>query len=170
MATKYTKKHTGKVLERYKRILAEEIKRQLNKPNSNLSKSIQGIKLRGKDGFGIYMNEYGIYKNSGVNGTQSAYSSPYSYKVKWPNIDKIKDWIVRNNVTPKTFKSTKLSELEDLSFLIARSIYKNGIRPTRFIDIAIEKVEPKMTIDLANAYLKDLSEPLDKATPTAKKG
>ena len=58
MASKYTRKYTGKVLESYKKIIAEEMKRQLNKPGSNLEKSIEGRKVRGVDGFGIYMNEY----------------------------------------------------------------------------------------------------------------
>ena len=157
MATKYTKKHTGKVLERYKRILAEEIKRQLNKPNSNLSKSIQGRKLRGEDGFGIYMNEYGLNVNQGRSAG------------KFPPPNKIEDWVRKNSSNLK-LKDSKPSTIRKVGFLIGRSISQKGIRPVRFIDIAIDKVEPKMTIDLANAYLKDLSEPLDKATPTAKKG
>lgn len=158
MATKYTKKHTGKVLERYKRIVAEEMKRQLNKPSSSLSKSIEGRKLRGEDGFGIYMNEYGLNINQGRTAG------------KFPPVDKIKDWIVRNNVQPRTIDSTKPSALSQLAYLIGRSISRKGIRPVRFIDIAIDRVEPRMTIDLANAYIRDLSETLDKATPTAKKG
>lgn len=156
MATKYTKKHTGKVLDRYKRILAEEIKRQLNKPSSNLSKSIKGIKLKGKDGFGIYMNDYGLNVNQGRSAG------------KFPPPNKIEDW-VRKNSTNLKLKDSKPSTIRKVGFLIGRSISQKGIRPVRFIDIAIDKVEPRMTIDLANAYLKDLSEPLDKATPTAKK-
>ena len=157
MATKYTKKHTGKVLDRYKRILAEEIKRQLNKPNSNLSKSIKGIKLRGKDGFGIYMNDYGLNVNQGRSAG------------KFPPPNKIEDWVRKNSSNLK-LKDSKPSTIRKVGFLIGRSISQKGIRPVRFIDIAIDKVEPKMTIDLANAYLKDLGEKLDKATPTAKKG
>tara|TARA_X000001382_G_C3149039_1_gene172319 strand:- start:608 stop:1081 length:474 start_codon:yes stop_codon:yes gene_type:complete len=157
MATKYTKKHTGKVLDRYKKILAEEIKRQLNKPSSNLSKSIRGIKLRGKDGFGIYMNDYGLNVNQGRSAG------------KFPPPNKIEDWVRKNSSNLK-LEDSKPSTIRKVGFLIGRSISQKGIRPVRFIDIAIDKVEPRMTIDLANAYLKDLSEPLDKATPTAKKG
>ena len=157
MATKYTKKHTGKVLDRYKKILAEEIKRQLNKPSSNLSKSIRGIKLRGKDGFGIYMNDYGLNVNQGRSAG------------KFPPPNKIEDWVRKNSSNLK-LEDSKPSTIRKVGFLIGRPISQKGIRPVRFIDIAIDKVEPRMTIDLANAYLKYLSEPLDKATPTAKKG
>lgn len=158
MATKYTNKYTGKVLERYKKVLAEEMKRQLGKPNSRLSDSIEGRKLRGKDGFAIYMNEYGININQGRSAG------------KFPPVDKIKDWIIRNNIEPRTFDSSKPSALSQLAFLIGRSISRNGLKPVRFLDIAIGNVEPKMTIDLANAYLRDMNEQIDKSTPNAKKG
>ena len=156
MATKYTKKHTGKVLEKYKRVLAEEIKRQLNKPSSNLSRSIEGKKLRGKAGFAIYMNDYGLNVNQGRSAG------------KFPPPNKIEDWVRKNSSNLK-LKNSRPSTIRKVGFLIGRSIAQKGIKPVRFIDIAIGKVEPKMTIDLANAYLKDLSEHLDKATPTAKK-
>jgi len=158
MAAKYNYKYSGKVLENYKKIVAEEMKRQLNKPNSRLSKSIEGRKLRGKDGFGIYMNEYGVNVNQGRTAG------------KFPPVDKIKDWIIRNNIQPKTFESTKPSALSQLAYLIGRSIAQKGILPVRFIDIAIEKIEPKLTIDLANAYVRDINERIDESTPNAKKG
>jgi len=153
MNTKYTKK----VLDNYKKVLVNDLKRQLNKPNSNLDKSISARKLDNKMGIGVYMNEYGINVNQGRSAG------------KFPPIDKIKDWIIRNDIQSKTINSAKPSTLSQLAFLIGRSIEKKGIRPTRFIDIVIDKVEPKLTLDLANAYLKDLNEELDKATPNAKK-
>ncbi len=62
------KKYTAKVLENYKKILVSELKKKLRaKPQpttvsdgSKLEDSIIGRKIRGVDGFGIYMNEYGI--------------------------------------------------------------------------------------------------------------
>lgn len=153
MNTKYTKK----VLDNYKKVLVNDLKRQLNKPNSNLDKSISARKLDNKMGIGIYMNEYGINVNQGRSAG------------KFPPVDKIKDWIIRNDIQSKTINSAKPSTLSQLAFLIGRSIERKGIRPTRFIDIVIDKVEPKLTLDLANAYLRDLNEELDKATPNAKK-
>jgi len=153
MNTKYTKK----VLDNYKKVLVNDLKRQLNKPNSNLDKSISARKLNNKIGIGVYMNEYGININQGRSAG------------KFPPVDKIKDWIIRNDIQSKTINSAKPSTLSQLAFLIGRSIERKGIRPTRFIDIVIDKVEPKLTLDLANAYLRDLNEELDKATPNAKK-
>ena len=149
METKYTKK----VLDNYRKILVEELKRQLKKPNSNLEKSIVGRKLTGKDGFSISMNDYGLNVNQG----RSAGKFPGK-----PPLQNIQDWIDRNGIKPKKQKDGKIPSLKQLSFLIGRSIRDRGIRPTRFIDIVIEKVEPKLTIDIANAYLKDLNVELDK--------
>jgi hypothetical protein len=150
-------RHTKKALTNYRKILVEELKRQLKKPNSRLEDSITGRKITGKDGFAISMNDYGINVNQG----RSAGS--------FPNIEKLKDWIIRKKIKNTTAKEGKPSSLDSLAYIIGRSIAQRGIKPTRFIDIVIEKVEPKMTLDIANAYLKDLNEALDKAIPKGSK-
>ena len=157
MASKYTRKYTGKVLESYKKIIAEEMKRQLNKPGSNLEKSIEGRKVRGVDGFGIYMNEYGINVNQGRSAG------------KLPNLYNIQDWIQRNT-NKLNIKDQRPSTIKKLTFAIGNTIQKRGILPTRFIDIVIERFEPRLTLDLVDAYRRDLMEELDKSTPNAKKG
>jgi len=152
------KKYTEKVLENYKRILVTELKRELKKPGSSLEGSIVGRKLRGLNGFGIYMNEYGVNVNQGRSAG------------KFPPVDKIKDWIIRKNIQPRTFESAKPSALSQLAYLIGRSIATKGIKPTRFIDIVIDKFEPRLTMDLADAYRREIEEEVNAATPSAKKG
>lgn len=152
------KKYTAKVLERYKKILVSELKKELNKPGSNLEKSIIGRKLPKRDGFVISMNDYGLNVNQGRSAG------------KLPPVDKIKDWIIRNDIRPKTFESAKPSALSQLAFLIRRSISQKGIKPTRFIDIVIDKFEPRMTMDLVDAYRREIQEEINAATPSAKKG
>lgn len=149
-------KHTKKALNNYRKILVEELKRQLKKPNSNLESSITGRKITGKDGFTISMNDYGINVNQGRSAG------------RFPNVDKLKDWIIRNKIKNTTAKEGKPSSLDSLAYIIGRSIAQKGIKPTRFIDIVIEKVEPEMTLAIANSYLKDLNEFLDKAIPKSK--
>lgn len=156
MNTKYTKK----VLDNYKKVLVNDLKRQLNKPNSNLDKSISASKLDNKIGIGVYMNEYGINVNQGRSAgrfSNGRSELPRSFM----------DWVERQ--PRKKAKDGKFYTIKESAFLIWRSISQTGIKPTRFIDIVIDKVEPKLTLDLANAYLRDLNEELDKATPNAKK-
>lgn len=158
-------KYTGKVLENYKKILVSELKKQLRaKPSpttvsdgSNLENSITGRKLRGLNGFGIYMNEYGINVNQ---GRSAGIGAPPQ---------KIDDWVRRNSTALK-LKDTKPSTIKQVGYLINRSIKNKGIRPYRFIDIVIDKFEPRLTMDLADAYRREIQEEIDAATPSAKKG
>lgn len=150
------KKFTKKALENYRKIVVSELKRQLNKPGSDLEKSIVAKKITNKDGFTISMNEYGTFVNDGRRPG------------KFPPRQKIEDWINKKGIKPKTLKSGKTPTLRQLGFLIGRSIARNGIQPVRFFDI-IDKIEPKMTKEIEAAYLKDLELDLDKKIPKQKK-
>jgi len=150
-------KHTKKALDNYRKILVEELKRELKKPNSKLNDSISGRKTTGKDGFKISMNDYGLNVNQGRSAGR--FSNGGS---KLP--ESFVNWVSRQP-RYKNAKTGKMYTIKQSAFLIWKSISERGIRPTRFIDIVIDKVEPKMTLDIANAYLRDLNEALDKATP-----
>ena len=153
------KKFTKKALENYRKIVVSELKRQLNKPGSDLEKSIVAKEITNKDGFTISMNEYGTFVNDGRR--------PGKFPGK-PPLQNIQDWITKKGIKPKTLKSGKTPTLRQLAFLIGRSIARNGIQPVRFFDI-IDKIEPKMTKEIEAAYLKDLELDLDKKIPKQKK-
>ena len=150
------KKFTKKALDNYRKIIVSELKRELNKPNSDLEKSIVGRKINNRDGFTISMNDYGTFVNQG--------RSPG----KFPPRQKIESWIDDKGIKPRTLASGKTPTLRQLGFLIGRSISRNGIKPVRFFDI-IDKIEPKMTKEIEAAYLKDLQLDLDKKIPKQKK-
>lgn len=154
------KKYTTKVLDKYKKILVAELKRELNKPGSNLENSIVGRKLRGRDGFGIYMNYYGINVNYGRN--------PGKMPGKPPMLN-LQDWIKRKGIQPKKVSGKKPLTIRDLTFIIGRSIKENGIRPVRFIDGVIDRFEPSITKELTDAYQREIQEEINEATPSAKK-
>jgi len=146
-----------KVIDNYKKIVVAELKRELKKPGSDLEKSIKAIKLRNRDGFGIYMNEYGVNVNYGRKPG------------KFPPPLKIAEWINKHNIKPKELRSGKIPTLKQQIFLVGQSIATKGIQPTRFIDIVIDKFEPRITKDLLDAYGKDLKDKINQATPNAKK-
>lgn len=158
------KKHTEKVLENYKKILVAELKKELRaKPSpttvsdgSRLEDSIVARKLKGLNGFGIYMNEYGINVNQGRSAG------------KLPNMGNLEEWINANE-SKLGIKDATPKGLRRVLFAIGKSIQKRGIRPYRFIDIVIDKFEPRLTLDLTDAYRRDIQEEIDKATPSAKK-
>lgn len=154
------KKFTKKALDNYRKIIVSELKRELNKPNSDLEKSIVGRKINNVDGFTISMNDYGSFVSQGRSSG------------KFPNLYNIQNWITKKGIKAKqrTIESNKdkIPTLRQLAFLIGRSIRDKGIEPIRFLDI-IDKIEPKMTKEIEAAYLKDLQLDLDKNIPKQKK-
>jgi len=158
------KKYTAKVLENYKKILVNEFKKQLRaKPQpttvsdgSKLEESIVGRKIKGRDGFEISMNEYALNVNQGRSAG------------KLPNLYNIQDWL-RDNKTTLGIQDATPSKIKKVAFAIGRSIEKRGIRPYRFIDVVIDKFEARMTMDLVDAYGREIQEEIDAATPSAKK-
>ncbi len=153
------KKFTKKALDNYKKIIVSELKRRLNKPNSDLEKSIVGGKINNKDGFTISMNDYGGFVSNG----RSAGKFPGR-----PPLQNIQDWISKKGIKAKqrTIESNngRIPTLRQLAFLIGRPIRDKGIEPIRFLDI-INKIEPKMTKEIEAAYRKDLELELDKKIP-----
>ena len=142
---------TKQVLERYKAIIVADLKKQLNKPGSRLDASISARRFSNAnvDGLAVEMLDYGVNVNQGRSAG------------KMPPIDKIKDWIVRKGIQPKNVSSARPSSLNSQAYLIARSIGRRGIRPHRFIDEVIDRIGTRLTLDIANAYLKDLNKALD---------
>jgi len=157
------KKFTKKALDNYKKIIVSELKRRLNKPGSDLEKSIVGRKINNVDGFTISMNEYGAFVNDGRN--------PGKFPGK-PPLQNIQNWIDIKGIKAKenTIKSNKgrTPTLRQLAFLIGRSIARNGIKAVNFFDV-IDEIEPKMTKEIEAAYLKDLQLELDKKIPKKNK-
>ena len=162
MARQYTKD----VLSRYRVILRNELKRQLRtkSPPTTLSNgsslensiSVEPFSDGDIEGVRVLMNSYGLNVNNGRTAGKGA--PPY----------KIDEW-VRRNSSSLNLKDTKPSTIKQVGYLINRSIKRKGIRPHRFIDIAIEKVEPKLTLDLVNAFFRDIREELEQRIPKPKK-
>ena len=147
------KKFTKKALDNYKKIIVSELKRKLNKPGSDLEKSIVGRKINNVDGFTVSMNYYGFYVDSGRR-----------VGAELPNLGRIREWIKDKGIKPIDSGDGRTMTLKQLAFAIRRSISNNGIKPVRFFDV-INEVEPKMTREIEQAYLKDLNAELDKKVP-----
>lgn len=81
----------------------------------------------------IYMVEWGIYQDEGVNGVQNNWGSRFSFKDKMPNPKSLDSWIVRTGIAPRDNKGRFISR-KSMRFLIARSIFNKGIRPKNWID------------------------------------
>lgn len=128
-----------KLLDDFGRELVQRAKNNL-KGNSTLESSITTD--RDGDAIDVIMEEYGIFKDQGVSGTQQSFDTPFSFKGKMPNISSLSKWAEKKGLPLKdgmTYKS--------LGFVLARSIQKKGIKPTLFLTKPFEKMLKQLDIE-----------------------
>jgi len=146
-----------KALDRFRDAVIKQAKANLTRMGKNSSKklynSIKGdVKaMPNSISMEFTMEEYGFYQDQGVSGKEKKYDTPFSYKSKMPPPSKLDKWIVRKGMSPRDSKGKFVSR-KSLQFLIARSIYKNGIRPSMFFTKPFEAAYKKLPNELIDKY------------------
>ena len=140
-------------IERYLNSFGKQV---VNRSKGNLQKAGKGGKLEESikfevittpDGFTVqfYMSSYGQFVDKGVSGTQTkrtfkdykgkVIKTPYSYKNSkghsQPPSKALDKWVVRKGIAPRD-ASGKFMKRKTITFLIARSIGRNGIQGISF--------------------------------------
>ena len=103
------------------------------------------------------MEDYGYYQDKGVNGKKSVWTTAYRFGTKMPPPSKLDKWIVRKGIAPRD-KQGRLISRKSLQFLIARAIFKNGIKPSLFFTKPFEQAFKKLPNDLVTSYGLDVIE------------
>jgi len=115
--------------------------------DTKLENSIKFKVIKDADGFTVqfFMSSYGQFVDKGVSGTQTkrtfkdykgkVIKSPYSYKNttghSQPPSKALDKWVVRKGIAPRD-ASGKFMKRKTITFLIARSIGRNGIQGISF--------------------------------------
>ena len=140
-------------LERYLNSFGKQV---VNRSKGNLQKAGKGGKLEDSisfkviedaDGFTVqfFMSYYGQFVDKGVSGTKKkrtfknyknkVIKSPYSYKNSkghsQPPSSALDKWAVKKGIAPRDRKG-RFMKRKTLTFLIARSIGRNGIQGISF--------------------------------------
>ena len=140
-------------IERYLNSFGKQV---VNRSKGNLQKAGKGGKLEESitfkviedvDGFTVqfFMSSYGQYVDKGVSGTQKkrtfknykkkVVKSPYAYRNaenhSQPPSKALDKWVVRKGIAPRD-ASGKFLKRKTITFLIARSIGRNGIQGISF--------------------------------------
>ena len=104
------------------------------------------------------MEDYGVFQDKGVSGIKKKYNTPYSYTNKMPPPSKMDKWIVRKGLKGVRGKDGKFISRKSLQFMIARSIYNNGIKPSLFFTKPFQKAFKNLDKDIIKAYQLDVEE------------
>jgi hypothetical protein len=149
-----------KALEVFRDKVVQESKKNLRKAGKgggDLEKSIKGgdVKVTERSlQFDIEMEYYGTFQDKGVSGVKKKYNTPYSYRDKMPPPSKLDKWSVRKGIAPRDEKG-RFIKRTSLNFLIARSIFFNGIKPSLFFTKPFLKYSKDLPTELESAFALD---------------
>lgn len=151
-----------KELNRFAKYVVTQSRSNLTRQKKNASKQLwQSIDYDlkvSKNSFQLefLMEDYGIFQDKGVSGTEKKYNTPFKYTNKMPPPSKMDKWIVKRNLKGVRDKNGKFISRKSLQFMIARSIYKKGIKPSLFFTKPFEKAFKNINEDLIEAYKLDV--------------
>ncbi|AWG26002.1 hypothetical protein [Flavobacterium kingsejongi] len=97
------------------------------------------------------MAPHGKFQDQGVSGTKKRFDTPYSYKDKMPPPSAFNQWVVRRNIAPRNEKG-QFTSRKSLQFAIAKSIYENGIKPTKFFTTPFERAYQKLPDEIIEGF------------------
>lgn len=164
-------KHTKETLEKFAKYVVTQSRANLTRQKKNYSKSLwdsigYDLDVR-KNSFSLdlLMNEYGIYQDKGVSGTEKKYNTKFSYKTKMPPIKPLADWAKFKNIRLRDDKGRfAKGNYKTIGYLISRSIYKKGIKPSLFFTRPFEKSFANLPDEIIKGYGLDLDDFFDFTT------
>ena len=170
-------KAVKKALNLFGKTVVLKSKKKL-KGNSSLAKSLDYHLKVSKNSIEMdfLMNEYGLYKDLGVQGKdpgglpkgskkynkQQAPLSPYKFGSgtgkKGGLRTGINAWLTRGNLKSVTRSKGKFIKRKSLIFLISRSIYMSGIKPSLFFTTPFNVAFKQLPKDIGKSFAKDVED------------
>ena len=157
-------KNVQQELNRFAKYVIQQSRTNLTKGKKNSSKTLYNsldydINVSPNSfSMSFLMEDYGVFQDKGVSGIKKKYNTPYSYTNKMPPPSKMDKWIVRKGLKGVRGKDGKFISRKSLQFMIARSIYNNGIKPSLFFTKPFKKAFTNLDKDIIKAYQLDVEE------------
>lgn len=158
---------TQKVLDRFRLHVVKEARKNLTNKQKNASKglynSIAGNVKAMPNSISIefVMQQYGAFQDKGVSGTQKKYDTPFSYKSKMPPSKPFEKWAKQKGIKPRG-KDGRFISYKSLGFLISRSIFRKGIKPSLFFTKPFEAAFKNLPDETIQAFALDVEELMSK--------
>ncbi|OUX86250.1 MAG: hypothetical protein CBC03_12100 [Pseudoalteromonas sp. TMED43] len=112
----------------------------------------------------FYMEDYGTFMDLGVKGSESTYpeskNSPYKYKkgkFKMINPASLDKWTIQKNIAPRD-KKGRFIDRKSLKYAIATSIYKKGLKGSKFFTHSFEEEFKNIDKEVQEAFGLDLND------------
>jgi len=151
-------------LELFKKRVIQQAKSNLTKmkknASGNLHKNLKGevtVFSTGNFALEFDLGKYGEFQDKGVSGKIKKYNTPFSYKTKMPPSRVFEKWIKQKGIKGRDKKGRFITD-KSLTFLIARSIFNKGIKPSLFFTKPFENEYKKLSDDLVTAFGLDIDE------------
>lgn len=156
---------TRKALEAFRDYVIQQARTNLTKQKKNVSnelyRNLKGIVdvMPNSIKVKFEMPEYGLYQDKGVSGTEKKYDTPYSYTTKMPPVKPLADWAKRRNIRLRDEQGRfTRGNYNTIGFLIARSIYRKGVKPSLFFTKPFERGFKRLPEELVEKFGLDLEQ------------
>ena len=154
-----------KVLEKYAEFVINKSRQNLVKGGKHGTHNKSGVLSKSleytiKDNKVSFLSEkYGEFLDKGVKGSKSTYpessASPFRYRDKKPPADVFINWIKKSNIKGRDKKTGRFITRQSLSYIIANSIFRKGIRASLFFTKPFEEALPLFEDEMLEAFLND---------------
>ena len=157
---------TQKIFNSFAKYVIQQSRSNLTKTNKNVSKKLYNSLdykiLSDSSGFILQflMEEYGAYQDQGVSGTKKKYKTPFKYTTKRPPSSAFDNWTVRKGIAPRE-EGGRFTKRKGLNFIIAKSIFEQGIRPSLFFTKPFENRFKTLPPELIAAFVNDAEKTIE---------
>ena len=159
--------NVNKAINKFRAYVIQQSRSNLSKGKKNVSKSLyNSIKseVETEDNYiliGFSMEKYGMFQDQGVKGSKSsekAPNSPFKFTNKMPPSKPLSDWAKKRNIRLRDDSGKfKKGNYKTIGFLIARSIFEKGMKPSFFFTKPFNVGYKRfIDTDLINAFSQDI--------------
>jgi len=155
-------KETREALNNFGKFVVQQARTRLTKGRKNVSKKLYNsldYKINStQDSVSVIfeMEDYGKFQDQGVSGIKKKYNTPFSFKSKMPPSKAFSQFVVRKNIKGSRDEKGRFVSRKSLQYLIARSVYIRGIKPSMFFTKPFNQAFNKLPPELQDKFGIDI--------------
>ena len=155
-------KETRDALNKFAKYVIQQSRSNLTKSGKNVSKELYNSLdydlnvSKNSFSLSILMEDYGVFQDKGVSGTEKKYNTPFKYTNKRPPASAFSNWVVRKGLKGTRDAKGRFVSRKGLMFAVANSVFKKGIKPSLFFTKPFEKAFKELNQELLQAYALDV--------------